>query len=101
MRTVELEQATAPLAEYVRRARKEGMVVTLRGKPVATVTAVPEGADWESLAIGTHPKFLAIMERFRRAHREQGGISPDAMRRALRDQAQAQGQEEAEAVKWG
>ena len=80
MRTVELEQATAPLAEYVRRARKEGMVVTLRGKPVATVTAVPEGADWESLAIGMHPKFLAIMERSRRAHREQGGISPDEMR---------------------
>ena len=81
MRTVELKQATAPLAEYVRRARREGTVVTLRGKPVATVTAVPEGADWESLAIGMHPKFLAIMERSRRAHREQGGISPDEMRR--------------------
>jgi hypothetical protein len=26
-------------------------VVTLKGKPVATVTGVPEGADWESLAI--------------------------------------------------
>ena len=78
MRTVELGQATTPLAEYVRRARKEGVVVTLRGKPVATV---PEGADWESLAIGMHPKFLAIMERSRRAHREQGGISPDEMRR--------------------
>ena len=81
MRTVELEQATAPLAEYVRRARKEGVVVTLRGKPVATVTAVPAGADWESLAIATHPKFLAIMERSRRAHREHGGISPGEMRR--------------------
>ena len=73
--------STAPLAEYVRRARKEGMVVTLRGKPVATVTAVPEGAYWESLAIGMHPKFPAIVERSRRAHREQGGISPDEMRR--------------------
>ena len=37
--------------------------------------------DWESLAIGMHPKFLSIMERSRRAHREQGGISPDEMRR--------------------
>ena len=79
MRTVELEQATAPLVEYVRRARKEGVVITLRGK--ATVTAVPAGADWESLAIAMHPKFLAIMERSRRAHREYGGISPDEMRR--------------------
>ncbi len=81
MRTVELAQATAPLADYARRARKEGVVVTLKGKPVATVQGVPRGADWESLAIGMHPKFLAIMERSRRAHREQGGISPDDMRR--------------------
>ena len=81
MKTVELAQATASLAEYARQARKEGVVVTVRGKPVATVTAVPEGADWESLAIATHPAFVDIMERSRRAHREQGGISPDEMRR--------------------
>ena len=81
MRTVELEKATAPLADYARRARKEGVVVTLRGKPLATVQAVPEGADWESLAVGMHPKFIEIMDRSRRAHREQGGISPDQMRR--------------------
>jgi len=81
MRTVELEEATAPLAEYARRARREGVVVTLRGRPLATVQAVPEHADWESLAIGMHPKFLEIMEQSRRAHREQGGISPDEMRR--------------------
>ena len=81
MKTVELEQATAPLAVYARRARKEGVVVTLHGKPVATVQAVPKGADWESLATGMHPKFLEIMERSRREHRDKGGISPDAMRR--------------------
>ncbi|HEY2943083.1 MAG TPA: type II toxin-antitoxin system prevent-host-death family antitoxin [Vicinamibacteria bacterium] len=81
MRAVELTEATASLAEYARQARKEGVVVTVRGKPVATVSAVPEGADWESLAISTDPAFLDIMERSRRAHREQGGISPDEMRR--------------------
>jgi prevent-host-death family protein len=82
MKAVEMAQATASLSEYVEKARREGaVVVTLRGKPVATLAAVPKGADWESLAIGTHPKFLAIMERSRVAHREQGGISPDEMRR--------------------
>jgi prevent-host-death family protein len=83
MKRVELAQATAPLAEYARRAHEEGVVVTVRGRPVAAVTAVPEGADWESLAISTHPVFLEIMERSRRAHSEQGGISPDEMRRRL------------------
>ena len=81
MKTVEMAQATAPIAEYVRRARSEAVVVTPRGKPVATVMAVPKGADWESLAIGSHPKFLDIVERSRIAHRREGGLAPDEMRR--------------------
>jgi hypothetical protein len=81
MKTVELDQATAPLAEYARNARREGVVVTVKGKPVATVQAVPEGADWESLAIGMHPLFLEIMERSRVAHRQQGGVSSEEVRR--------------------
>ena len=83
MKKVEMAQATASLADYARRARRESVVVTLRGKPVATVTAVPRGADWESVAIGSNPKFLQIMERSRAAHRKSGGISPDEMRRQL------------------
>lgn len=81
MKTVELAQATESLSTYARRARHEAVVVTLRGKPMATLMPVPPGADWESLAIGTHPKFLEIMERSRRAHRAQGGLSPDEVRR--------------------
>ena len=81
MKTVEMARATASLAEYARQARNEGVVVTLRGKPVATVTAVPKGADWESLAISSHPKFLAIMESSRIAHRKMGGLSSAQIRR--------------------
>lgn len=83
MRTVELEKATGSLSEYARRASREAVVVTLHGKPLAALTAVPVGADWESLAIGSHPRFLAIMEHSRQAHRAQGGVSPDEMRRRL------------------
>lgn len=83
MKTVEMAQATAPLADYARRARRESVVVTMRGKPIATVTAVPRGADWESIAIGSDPKFLEIMERSRLAHRRRGGLSSDEMRRQL------------------
>ena len=83
MRTVELDKATAPLADYARRARKGGVVVTLRGRPFATVTAVPKGADWEGIAVAMNPKFQAIIERSRKAHREEGGISSDEMRRLL------------------
>ena len=81
MKTVEMAEASASLSEYASRVNREPVIVTLRGKPVATLAAVPKGADWESLAISIHPKFLAIMERSRTAHREQGGISPSEMRR--------------------
>lgn len=50
-------------------------------KPLAPVQMVSEGSDRESLAIGRNAVFLEIMERLRIAHREQGGISPDEMRR--------------------
>lgn len=83
MKTVEIHDATAPLSEYARQARKEAVMVTFRGKPFATVMSVPKGADWESLAVGAHPKFLEIVERSRAAHRAQGGVSPDEMRRRL------------------
>jgi antitoxin (DNA-binding transcriptional repressor) of toxin-antitoxin stability system len=91
MKTVEIGEATEPLSEYARRVKTEAVVVTRRGKPVATLMAVPQGADWESLAIGSHPKFLDLMERSRIAHGQQGGISPDEMRRhfGLRPRAKA------------
>jgi len=60
MKTVEMTEATVPLSEYARRVQYEAVVVTLRG---------------------SHPKFLEIMERSRITHREQGGISPDEMKR--------------------
>jgi antitoxin (DNA-binding transcriptional repressor) of toxin-antitoxin stability system len=81
MKTVEMAEANAPLSEYARGVRREAVIVTLHGKPVATLAAVPKGADWESLVVGSHPEFLAIMERSRATHREHGGISPDEMRR--------------------
>jgi hypothetical protein len=83
MKTVDIEGATAPLSDYARQARKEAVVVTLRGKPFATVMRVPKGADWESVAIGAHPRFVEIMERSRLAHREKGGVSSEEMRRRL------------------
>jgi hypothetical protein len=50
-------------------------------KRSASVQVVSGRPDRESLAIGKNSTFLAIMERSRAAHLEQGGISPDEMRR--------------------
>lgn len=82
MKTLELADATAPLAEYARRAKKEAVVVTLHGRPIAAVTPI-RNADQETVALSENPEFVALIERSRRRHAEEGGISAEEMRRRV------------------
>lgn len=66
LRTVELADATAPLADYVEEAATGGpIVITRRGRPVAFLARV-KGRDLESLSMGTDPSFLDLLEVSRR-----------------------------------
>ncbi len=42
MKTVEMSEATGPLAEYAERAHHETLVVTEGGKPVAVLVPIEE-----------------------------------------------------------
>ena len=75
MKTLEMAQATAPLAEYAQNVDKEPVVLTLGGRPVAALVAI-ENADLETVTLSTHPQFLALVERSRARQRAEGGISP-------------------------
>ncbi len=80
MKTVEMAEATGALSEYAKQARKDPVVVTQRGKPVAAV--VPLGADaWEDFVVSTHPKFLEIIQRSRASYKAHGGIPLGAIER--------------------
>lgn len=83
MKRLELVKATSPLASYVGRVKKEPVILTHRGKPVAALVGV-ENADLETLTLSTHPGFIALIERSRQRHRSEGGISSAEMRRRLR-----------------
>jgi prevent-host-death family protein len=83
MKTVEMKQATGPLADYARDVEKEPVVVTEHGRPVAALMPI-ENADRETVALSTNPQFLALIERSRRRHETEGGISTEEMRRRLR-----------------
>jgi prevent-host-death family protein len=82
MKTLEMAQATAPLADYARAVRKEPVVVTRRGRPVAALVPI-ENADRETVTLSTSKQFLALIERSRRRHKAEGGISSDEMRRRV------------------
>jgi prevent-host-death family protein len=82
MRTLELVQATAPLVEYAQQLSREPVILTVDGKPVAALMSI-EDTDWETVALSTHPQFLALIERSRARQKAEGGISSTEMRRRL------------------
>ena len=82
MRIIERIEATASLAEYTTGVKKEPVIVTQNGKPIAALVAI-ENADVETVALSTNRKFLALIERSRMRQRLEGGISSEEMRRRL------------------
>jgi hypothetical protein len=80
MKTIHVADATDPLSDYAKKGLKEALVVTRRGKPLLALTPIKKG-DWESIAVATNPKFLAIIERSRKSRRP--ALSTEEMRRRL------------------
>lgn len=82
MKTVNLAEANAPLADYARRVGHEPVVVTSRGKPLAAL--VPIGnADLETVALSTSAEFIALIERSRLRQSRKGGVAAAEVRRRL------------------
>ena len=83
MKRVEMAEAIAPLAEYARAVSKEPLIISVDGKPVAALVSI-EYADIETVTLGTHPQFLALIERSRARQQVEGGISSEEICRRLR-----------------
>jgi hypothetical protein len=82
MTRVELEKTTLTVAQLAKLARKEPVILTRNGKPLAAVKNL-SGSDWESIALANNPRFLALIEESRRSYREQGGRTIEEVRREL------------------
>jgi antitoxin (DNA-binding transcriptional repressor) of toxin-antitoxin stability system len=82
MKTIDVSQATGSLGEYARALDCEPLVLTDGGQPIAALLPIDE-ADMESIALGTNPKFLDLIERARAQRRAGAGLSTDEVRREL------------------
>jgi prevent-host-death family protein len=82
MKTIEMDDAKGTLAEYARGLKREPVILTRRGKPVAALVSV-EDADWESISLSTNPEFMAIIERSRARQKAEGGIPIEEVRQRL------------------
>jgi len=82
MKTVELKKATLPLSDYTKKAKKEPVIITEDGRPIAALVSIPN-SDIETVSLSNNSKFIAIIERSRARHKAEGGISTEEMRRRL------------------
>lgn len=82
MKTVDLKQAAAVLAEYVSDVDREPIVLMREGKPVAAIVSLGH-ADLETTALSTSPAFLAIVERSRARYLAEGGVPVATLQKAL------------------
>lgn len=79
---MEVAQARAALADYVRDVNQEPVIVADHGRPVAALVAI-EDTDMETASLSTNPAFIALIERSRSRQQAEGGISSEEMRREL------------------
>jgi PHD/YefM family antitoxin component YafN of YafNO toxin-antitoxin module len=82
LRTIDITEATQPLAEYAQQAGTGPLVVTANGKPIAIVLSI-ENTETETIALSENPQFLAIIERSRERHKREGGLTSDQVREHL------------------
>lgn len=83
MKTIDLEDANAPLADFARRNRRHTLVLTRRGRPYAALTPISTPTDLENLAVSNSPEFRALIEKSRRENPPGSGLTTDEVRRTL------------------
>jgi antitoxin (DNA-binding transcriptional repressor) of toxin-antitoxin stability system len=83
MKTIEVAEATAPLAEYARRNRRETLVLTRRGRAYAALMPISTPTDLENLKVSSSPEFRALIAKSRRENPPGTGLSTEEVRRRL------------------
>ncbi len=79
MKSLEIADAAASLAEYARNVGQEPLILTYGDRPVAALVPI-ENADLETASLSTNSQFLALIERSRVQHKAEGGVSGEEMR---------------------
>jgi hypothetical protein len=83
MKVIPLEKTALTLPEVAEMARSDVVVLTRKGKPLATIKHLSE-AEWEALALANNPQFQAILADARHSLEEEGGVRLEDLRQELK-----------------
>lgn len=65
MKTMQMPKELQPLLTFAEASEQDTVVFTEKRRPVAALVSLRK-LDWESLALGTNPKFWRIIETARK-----------------------------------
>jgi prevent-host-death family protein len=82
MKVLEIDTATSPLEEYARNVKREPLIVTKNGKPMAALVSL-KSSDMETIKLSTDPRFMRLIKRARAHYQAEGGVSGTEVRRSL------------------
>ena len=82
MKTLELRDASKPLADYTAELDSESIVITSNEKPVAALVSL-KGMDRESVALSLSPDFARIIRRARSEAKRGRVLSLDEVKKGL------------------
>ena len=88
MKTIQLSNASRPLAEYARELKEEILVIEDARRPLAAIVPL-KAVDRESLALSAHPEFLDLIARSRAQFDAGQTLTLDEMKRAVLPQRKA------------
>lgn len=74
MTKVALSLVKDDLSKYLRRAEKEGIVITRHGRPAGILIGFESEDDWFDYRLENDPRFLRRMERARQSIRAGRGV---------------------------
>ena len=82
MKTLELRDASKPLADYTAELDSESLVITSNEKPVAALVSL-KGMDRESVALSLSPDFARIIRSARSEAKRGRVFSLEQVKRGL------------------
>jgi len=82
VKRIEIDEASESLGDYARHVKKDPVIITKRGKPVAALISI-DTTDAESLDLSTNPQFLDLISHSRKRLKREGGIPAEEMRLRL------------------
>ena len=88
MKQVTMSQVKQELADCLKTAQRETVVITSRGKPTGVLIGFETDEDWSDYQLETDPRFLRRIQQARNSLRKGNGVPLEQLDRYLGERSE-------------